>query len=179
MFGLPGKKKRPFVPAGSPVKWLWPLMGSLALLTLIYVVAEPTIQNAIDKSERQIEAKAVGDYRGLQRLASYRDPWAMIQEKPTRGWGIGSFIHIHPIYAGPEFYPPGWEYPVAYEFTHSDYLQCLAEFGWASCLLLFGPFGVLAVGLWPHRPWESRFAKWPLFASLAIAAVATIDMTLT
>ena len=161
------------------LKWLWPAVGALALMGLIYVVAGSTIDHALDRSERELENFQNEGVSSNQRLASYRDSWEMFQDKPVWGWGIGSFIHIHPIYAGPEFYPEGAEYPIAYEFTHSDYLQCLVEFGWAGCLLFFGPFILLVVGLWRLKPWASRFGRWPLYASIGVAVTACFDMTLT
>ena len=110
---------------------------------MLYTVAKPQLDRSIERTEHQIESVEAADYTTVKRLALYRDSWRMIQEKPLWGWGFGSFIHIHPIYAGDEFYKPGFDYPVAYEFAHSDPIQCLVEFGiFGSCFLLF-PLTVL------------------------------------
>ena len=144
----------------------------------IYTISKPQIERSIQRSERQLEAHREGDLRKVKRLALYRDSWQMIQDKPLWGWGIGSFIHIHPLYAGPEFYHKSKEYPVAYEFTHSDPLQCLVEFGVVGCLLLFTPFFILVLGL-KHAFTRNRLTAWPLGACLGVLLASCVDMVFT
>ena len=157
------------------------LLGLLALLTAsggLYQIAQPQFERTIQRSERQIEATEREDYRSVKRIALYRDSWQMHQARPLWGWGIGSFIHIHPIYAGAEFYAKSTEFPVAYEFTHSDPLQRLVEYGIAGCALLFSPCLILALGL-RRRVASNRISLWMLSACLGVLLASCVDMTFT
>ena len=157
------------------------LLGILALVAAscgLYQIAKPQLERSIQRSERQIEATEHEDYRRVKRIALYRDSWQMHQARPIWGWGVGSFIHIHPIYAGQEFYAKSTEFPVAYEFTHSDPLQRLVEYGIAGCALLFSPCIMLALGL-RKRVASNRISLWMLGACLGVLLASCIDMTFT
>ncbi|WPJ97380.1 O-antigen ligase family protein [Coraliomargarita algicola] len=145
----------------------------------IYQLSAPQIQRSLQRSEGQLQAIKARDLHHVKRLALYRDTWLMIRDKPFWGWGIGSFIHIHPVYAGAEFYPEGFTYPVAYEFTHSDYLQSLSEMGLIGCCLLFAPFFVLLIGLRKRDILNNRYSRWPLLAVILVAVSACFDFTLS
>ena len=144
----------------------------------IYTVSRPQMERSIQRSEQQLNAFEKDDFRRIKRIALYRDSWQMIQDKPLWGWGIGSFIHIHPIYAGPEFYHKSTEYPVAYEFCHSDPLQSLVEFGFAGCALLFAPFVTLLLGL-KRSCAQNRLSPWLLAACAGVLVASTVDMVFT
>lgn len=157
------------------------LLGVLSLLAAsggLYQIAKPQFERSIHRSERQIEATEREDFRSVKRIALYRDSWQMLQARPLWGWGVGSFIHIHPIYAGDEFYAKSTEFPVAYEFTHSDPLQRLVEYGIAGSALLFGPCLVLALGLRKHVA-SNRISLWLLSVCLGVLLASTIDMVFT
>lgn len=154
------------------------LLITLCAGTLIHRMVAPQMERSFKRSEQQIEAFEKDDLRRIKRLALYRDSWQMIQDKTLWGWGIGSFIHIHPIYAGPEFYNKDPDYPVAYEFTHSDPLQSLVEFGIAGCLLLFTPFFILVLGL-KHAFAPNRLSLWLLSACGAVLLASSVDMVFT
>ena len=158
---------------------LWIFGGLLLLGCIGFWAVEPWLERAITKSHNEINAYIQHGMGSSERLLLYRDAWTVFQEKPIWGWGIGSFIHIHPIYAGPEFYVDGATKPVAFEFPHNDYLQCLAEMGVVGSLLFFGPFFSLGLGLWRRMSWNSDFVKWPMGAAIAIAVTSVFDMTLT
>ncbi len=145
---------------------------------MLYTVAKPQLDRSIARSERQIESVEAADYTTVKRLALYRDSWRMIQEKPLWGWGFGSFIHIHPIYAGDEFYPNKSAYPVAYEFAHSDPIQCLVEFGVSGCALIFTPILFLFIGL-RKSMMTNRNYFWLFTACLGLLLASTIDMVFT
>ncbi|MEC8332717.1 MAG: O-antigen ligase family protein [Verrucomicrobiota bacterium] len=125
-----------------------------------------------------MEATEREDYQSVKRIALYRDSWQMHRARPMWGWGVGSFIHIHPIYAGAEFYAKNTEFPVAYEFTHSDPLQRLVEYGIAGCILLFSPCIILAIGL-RRRVASNRISLWMLGACLGVLLASCVDMTFT
>ena len=161
------------------------LAAVLALLALvivslgIYQITQPQLERRVLRSQQQIESfNTANRTQAIMRLAAYRDAWTIFQERPVWGWGIGSFIHIHPIYAGPEFYPPGYRYPVVWEFPHSDYLQALAEMGIVGSLLLLTPFGILLIGVHKKTKWRSKTSPWLLSASTAVAVAASFDMVL-
>jgi O-antigen ligase len=157
------------------------LLGVLALLAAgcgLYHIAKPQFERSIQRSERQIEAGEHEDYARVIRIALYRDSWQMHQARPVWGWGVGSFIHIHPLYAGAEFYAKSTEFPVAYEFTHSDPLQRLVEYGRAGCALLFSPFLVLGIGL-RRALARNRLTVWPLGACLGVLLASCVDMAFT
>ena len=157
------------------------LLGILALVGAswgLYQIAQPQLERSIQRSQGQIEAAERQDYGRVKRIALYRDSWQMLQARPVWGWGAGSFIHIHPIYAGTEFYRKNGNYPVAYEFTHSDPLQRLVEYGIAGCALLFSPCLILALGL-RKRVASNRISLWMLGACLGVLLASTIDMVFT
>jgi O-antigen ligase len=136
------------------------------------------VERSIQRSERAMDRYYDEGMSSNQRLASYHDSWQMHQARPLWGWGFGSFIHIHPIYASEVFYGKDPDYPVAYEFTHSDPLQSLVEFGIAGCALLFGPFLVLIVGL-RRALARNRLTAWPLGACAGVCLASTVDMAFT
>jgi putative inorganic carbon (HCO3(-)) transporter len=145
---------------------------------MLYTVAKPQLYRSIARSERQIEATEQEDYRIVKRIALYRDSWQMHKARPLWGWGVGSFIHIHPIYAGDEFYRKNSDYPIAYEFTHSDPLQRLVEYGIAGCALLFSPCLILTLGL-RRQVVSNRISLWLLGACLGVLLASFVDMTFT
>ncbi|MDQ8208220.1 O-antigen ligase family protein [Coraliomargarita sp. SDUM461003] len=155
---------------------------TLCLLILtglgLYQVAKPQIIRAQQRSHSQIEAAKHGNFHDVKRLALYRDCWSMFRDRPYWGWGIGSFIHIHPIYAGPEFYEINAAYPIAYEFTHNDYLQALAEMGLVGSLLLLSPFVCLLIGSHKKAKWLNKISPWLLSATCAVMIAASFDMAL-
>ena len=169
----------------APIRWLYPrrfiLLCALSLFIgsfLLYALAKPQLDRSISRTEQQIDSVEAADYTTVKRLALYRDSWQMIQQKPVWGWGVGSFIHIHPIYAGYEFYPNKSAYPVAYEFAHSDPLQLLVEYGIAGCALLLIPLVIIVLGL-SGRVESNRISLWVLSACLGVLLASTIDMVFT
>lgn len=153
------------------------VFGGMA--AIVYLLVAPQLERSLERSEQQMRAHREGDLREVKRLALYRDTFRLIEEKPIWGWGIGSFIHIHPIYAGPEFYEDGAAHPVAFEFAHSDYLQCLAEFGFVGSALFFFPFILLVWRAWKERSLRSRLGPWPMVSAGLVALSASFDFTLS
>ena len=78
------------------------------------------------------------------RLRLYRDTWAMAQARPLFGWGLETYGHVFMIYnSAPDPGVGSWK--PYYEEAHNDWLQALAEVGFAGTALL------LALGLAPWR----------------------------
>ena len=157
------------------------LLGILALVGAswgLYQIAQPQLERSIQRSEHELGRYTDQGINSNHRLAAYHDGWQMLQDRPVWGWGPGSFIHIHPIYASDVFYPKNGKYPVAYEFTHSDPLQRLVEYGIAGCALLLTPLVILALGL-RKRVASNRISLWMLAACLGVLLASTIDMVFT
>lgn len=157
------------------------LLGILVLVGAsggLYQIARPQFDRSIQRSQQELGRYTDLGITSNDRLAAYRDSWQMHQERPLWGWGPGSFIHIHPLYASETFYRNDSPYPVAYEFTHSDPLQRLAEYGIAGCALLFSPCIILALGL-RKRVASNRISLWMLGAGLGVLLASCIDMTFT
>jgi O-antigen ligase len=144
-----------------------------------YKIVAPQFERAVSRSEKQLQDYKLKELGSVKRIALYRDTWTMIQQKPIWGWGIGSFIHIHPIYADQVFYKEGAAYPVAYEFCHSEYLESVAEMGLAGSALLLLPFGFLFLGLTKKANWKNPFGFGLVLASALVLATAAIDFTLS
>lgn len=158
------------------IRLLFVLFVAAGSVYAVTQVAAPQLRTAKINTERQIEAYKEKDFTQVKRLALYRDTWAMIGERPVWGWGIGSFIHIHPIFAGPEFYQPNADLPVAYEFAHCDYLEMLAEMGIVGTTLLLLPIVILILHSRRHGVWKNQFSPWLGFGSALVAIAATFDM---
>ena len=157
------------------------LLCVLALLSAgggLYQIAKPQVERSIQQSELEVERFNDQGFTSNARLAAYHDSWQMHQERPLWGWGPGSFIHIHPLYASETFYRNNSPYPVAYEFTHSDPIQRLVEYGIAGCALLFSPCVILALGLY-RRMASNRISLWMLGACLGVLLASCVDMTFT
>jgi O-antigen ligase len=157
------------------------LLSVLALLSTgagLYQITKPQIERSIQQSELQAERYNHQGFTSNTRLAAYHDSWQMHQERALWGWGPGSFIHIHPLYASETFYRNDSPYPVAYEFTHSDPIQRLAEYGIAGCTLLFSPCVILALGLRRHMA-SNHISLWILGACLGVLLASCVDMAFT
>lgn len=157
---------------------------SLAVAALLlgggYLAVSGQIDKDLQRSERQIELVRGQGLTAIGRPALYRDTLSIIRDRPVWGWGIGSFIHIHPIYAGPEFYRNDSNYPVAYEFAHSDVLQMVCEMGYLGTALLLGPFFAIFIALVGKVNWSPRrFACWLVGSAALVAVTALFDFPLS
>lgn len=74
------------------------------------------------------------------RLRLYADTWRMAGERPVFGWGLESYATVFMVYnSAPTPLRGGWK--PYYEEAHNDWLQMLAEVGFAGAALL----GLLAL----------------------------------
>ena len=64
--------------------------------------------------------------------------WDMARDNPVTGWGAGSFRHYFPHYqkAYPEIYRPGGGHMLRWNYAHNDYVQLVAEIGFAGAALI-------------------------------------------
>jgi O-antigen ligase len=88
------------------------------------------------------------------RLTLYRDTWHMAAQKPWFGWGLESYAHVFRIYNTQRTAETWWWIPF-YARAHSDWLQSLAEVGFAGTglLVLLGMLPLCSPS-W-HRPVSS------------------------
>ncbi len=106
------------------------------------------------------------------RADLYADTWRMAADKPAFGWGLESYGRILLRYSTFRPGPDGlWS---AFEDAHSDWLQSLAEIGFAgTALLLLLGLLPLAETLRPRR--LCPFAAWLLGGCALIAAYAWLE----
>ena len=102
------------------------------------------------------------------------DTFKLVMEKPMWGWGLGSFVHVFPIFAGPEFATSKGT-TMRVEFAHNDWLQNWAELGTVGFLgLIAVPAGLIVRVLRKHRPLPPITA-WLLAGLLLILFLATFE----
>lgn len=69
------------------------------------------------------------------RLTLYRDTWRMAAARPVFGWGLESYAHVFRIF-NTQRAAEAWVYIPYYAEAHNDWLQTLAEVGFAGTGLL-------------------------------------------
>lgn len=106
------------------------------------------------------------------RLAASSITVDMIAERPLWGWGLGSFVHVFPFFAGDKFYP-GEDWVM--QFAHNDWLQYLAELGVCGtlCLLATPIFLMLH-----YRGAQSPARVWFWIALCCLGIIALLDFPL-
>lgn len=79
-----------------------------------------------------VQERVADALQGNVRINLWRDTLVMIADKPWFGFGPGSYRWVYPHY---------WHHLKVYldpEFAHNDFLQLVAEFGFAGAILLLG-----------------------------------------
>jgi O-antigen ligase len=130
----------------------------------IWEVVGDTVKARAEVTRRQVLSLLVSG-EGASRKAAYRDTWSMAREKPLFGWGMGSFPSVFPIYN--RQVRPTERLPIVYHDAHSDWLQSLAELGFAGTLLI-----VAAVVLPGRELLKGRLSDYALFLMAGCALVA-------
>ena len=142
----------------------WVAVGALGLFVFALMLIGPQGRNATDI--RLAETVSTG-LSNDQRWMLYRRTLDMIRDFPLFGVGMGAWGELFTRYVSPP-----WSQFFYYRQTHNDYLQFVAESGfiallallWLACRLL----GRIGRAL---RSGDPR--KWPLFAAILAAVVAT------
>jgi len=99
----------------------------------IWFVAGSVIQSRAVKTRDQVAA--MWAQRGIgSRSILYHDTWRMARARPIYGWGMGSFPTIFFFYNTQESKID--RIPVVYHDAHSDWLQSVAEIGFAGTALI-------------------------------------------
>jgi O-antigen ligase len=102
----------------------------------------------------------------LGRILVWRDALGIVRDHPVLGSGLGTFRSVFPAYKT-------FSDPVLYDHAHNDYVQLLAETGWAGFILALGTLGLLLgliVAGWRRRrnPWARGLLAGLLTGMLAI-----------
>ena len=125
-------------------------------------------------TREQLSALQTGSV-AYTRADLYADTWRMAADRPVFGWGLESY---GPIFLHYSRFKPGSDGLMnTFEDAHSDWLQSLAEIGFAGTALL------LLLGLLPlaetFRPRAlSAFPAWLLAGCALVAAYAWVEFPL-
>lgn len=148
----------------------------MLIVTLCLLVISATVYVAGDALRPRWYATVDEISGGFQsgsittRLAASRITLDMIAERPLWGWGLGSFVHVFPFFAGDSFLPGDtW----IMQFAHNDWLQYVAELGLAGVLLLAGTPLLLLINC--HRADTSPARIWLWVALVSLGLVALLD----
>lgn len=106
------------------------------------------------------------------RADLYADTWRMAADRPVFGWGLDAY---GPIFLGYCTFKPGRDGLInTFVDAHSDWLQSVAEIGFAGTALLLGCVIIpLSETFRPRR--VSAFAGWLLGGCAIVAAYAWVE----
>lgn len=108
---------------------------------------------------------------GYGRPELYADTWRLAAERPIFGWGLDSF---GVVFLERNSIPDRLRAQNVFVDAHSDWLQSLAEIGWAgTALLLLFTLIPLAESFRPRR--SGPFARWLLGGCALVAAYAWLE----
>lgn len=107
------------------------------------------------------------------RLTLYRDTWTMAAAKPWFGWGLESYAHVFRIF-NTQRTAELWVWRPFYAEAHNDWLQSLAETGFAGtgllALLILLPLGAI-----PWRRVESVVPRYLLAGCALVLLYAWVE----
>jgi O-antigen ligase len=131
----------------------------------------------LERTEKQMAMAETLNFDGIRFTEGPRTCWAMLQDRPVWGWGYGSFKTMFLVYATDYFRGEDGRIEKRMEFAHNDWLQHLAEFGWAGAALLLA-------GIWlalrsDDRGRTSSQGGWIGLGALLMAVFAGWDFPLS
>lgn len=121
-------------------------LGLLAVIWIAYVLGEPMIRERWQETQAQV-AEAKQEQNRNFRVQLYADTWSMAKARWLWGWGLGSYPVVFQDFNS-QRESAADRLPKYFHDAHSDWLQSLAEQGFAGTLLI-GLCGLLP--LWIHR----------------------------
>ena len=135
----------------------------LALVALVVVYGSRIGFDHIVERFLQLESGSVG------RMAVWEPSWDMVTDHPA-GVGLGNYEVVEPVY-----FDPGRE-GIRYRHAHNDYLQLLAEAGWAGAVpLVAGFFLFIGRGIWRVRRVGFNVGRFRLLVSVgALAGICSM-----
>jgi O-antigen ligase len=106
-----------------------------AAVAAIGFLARESINARVTQTTQQIaDMRARGSVG--QRAILYRDTWRMAENKPAFGWGMASYPYVFVLYNSQDHPNRIDHLPNNYHDAHNDWLQSIAEHGWAGTALL-------------------------------------------
>ncbi len=153
----------------------WPPVLALLALALLTIGAVGWLANR-SINERYIETRiALEKKKSIfdDRLELYEDTWKLAMQKPVFGWGLESYgtafmlIRPRPLEARRQ-------YESSYVKAHSDWLQSVAETGFAGTTLLL----LMALVPFSSVPWRTLthpLVGYPLLGCAIIALYAWVE----
>jgi len=122
---------------GPPSRRPLPAAIAAALFAVLFFVgydlAKPQITERLHQTQHQLGT--TGKSLIGHRSTLYRDTWRMASDRPLFGWGMASYPHTFHIY-NTQAYGKADRLPHIYRDAHNDWLQTLAEFGFAGSTLI-------------------------------------------
>lgn len=110
------------------------ILAALVALGAIGWLSREVIAQRVRLTETQLTHIAREDTLN-SRLTLYRDTWRMAAAKPVFGWGLESYAHVFRVFNSQRA-AESWVYIPFYAEAHNDWLQSLAEVGFAGTGLL-------------------------------------------
>jgi O-antigen ligase len=112
--------------------------GGMALAAVVsalgaWAVTGDVIQSRVSKARTQVAAMWAEGGLGARGIV-YHDTWNMARPRILFGWGMGSFPSVFGLYNTQV--AKGDHIPVVYHDAHSDWLQSVAELGFAGTALI-------------------------------------------
>lgn len=143
----------------------------LSVAAVGYLSRDVIAQRARLTSDQVASATTQGTL--VSRLVLYRDTWRMAAAKPVFGWGLESYAHVFRIFNTQRTVETWWWIPF-YARAHNDWLQSLAEVGFAgtTMLALLVLLPLLAV---PWRQVESILPRYLLAGDVLVLLYATLE----
>ena len=138
------------------------VLGFLLLFAIVGLALYAGIDAVLERYEKIPEAV----YLERDRIPLWRDAWQLIQQSPIVGQGLGTFQWTFQAFEKQE---P--DIPAIY--THSDYLQALAEVGWAGVLLIAWAF----VACWRSAAHNYVRAEDPMVRGIGLATMGMLTAT--
>ena len=146
----------------------------VGVCALAFYIAQRPIEERWEKTERQWQALMEANKIDMRFHSAPRDTWKMGKEKPVWGWGLGSFVHVFPVFAGPAFATREGTI-MRMEFAHNDWLQNWAELGTVGSLALIAVPAGLTVRVLRAKRARPPVTTWLLTGLFLILFLATFE----
>jgi O-antigen ligase/polysaccharide polymerase Wzy-like membrane protein len=119
--------------ATSGAKVAVTVAAALLVLCAVWLIAGQVIKARAETTRDQVATMWANGSIG-SRATLYHDTWRMARQRIPFGWGMGSYPRIFLLYNTQESKID--RIPVVYHDAHSDWLQSVAEIGFAGAFLV-------------------------------------------
>jgi O-antigen ligase len=135
-----------------------------------WMVAGDVINSRIKMAKEQVSMAWAQGGLGARGMV-YSDTWRMARARPLFGWGMGSFPSVFALYNTQV--SKGDRIPVVYHDAHSDWLQSVAEIGFAGTALIGA--SVMLPALAARRIKVTPIPYFLLAGCILVAAYALVE----